>query len=339
MIMGESLATIGLRVSQQFKAAELVEKEGAILNEHQRFELWANSLGLYHRGHSSLDYRLRDSVPLLAYSSGLLHDLEVGLSNHAKSMADEVEEEEFPDYKDAGDESDDGSEEDFSSYLDQPLSVSFITNIAATVDRLYRLAFKIRNPAMRLGLSKALTYSEVDPDTGVDVINGYGAADLDHLKEIFRSYGHTIGDDPRDIHYLVRRLAKANTRRRQQFKYWRNRKVKYESVLIPSSAPLVHTDVLACDAPKPLEAQIGHLELTAPSQPSSATRLDLAKVRLDDDLSVITTTSFVALSDETDGDCVAIPPPPSLQPDVKELDCPYCYTMCPKKTFLGMAWE
>lgn len=30
----------------------------AIFNEQQRFGLWARNLGLYHRGHNSLDYRL-----------------------------------------------------------------------------------------------------------------------------------------------------------------------------------------------------------------------------------------------------------------------------------------
>ncbi|KAL4800384.1 hypothetical protein BDV19DRAFT_69030 [Aspergillus venezuelensis] len=339
MVVGESLASIGLRVSRQFRAAEQLEKGGAISNEHQRYELWANSLGLYHGGHSSLDYRFRDSAPLLAYASGLLHDLETTLSNHAKGVTDEADVERPTDDANMEDYSDGGSEEDFSSYLDQHLSISLITNIVATVDRLYRLAFKIRNPAMRSGLSKALTYAEIDPDTGVDIIEGYRAADLDHLKNLFRSYGHTISDDPKNLHYLVRRLAKANTRRRQQFKYWRKRKIKYERVINPDSGPLAHTDALTSDVPKLIDVQIGHLALAAPSQPSSATRLNPAKVKLDDDLSVVTTTSFVALSDERFGDHLAIPPPPSLRPDAKELECPYCYTICPKKTFLGTAWE
>ncbi|KAL2810943.1 hypothetical protein BJX63DRAFT_433767 [Aspergillus granulosus] len=163
--------------------------------------------------------------------------------------------------------------------------VSIIINIVGIVDELYHLVFDIRNPAIRLGFSKAFTYSEIDPDTEVNIIDGYRAVDLNHLKDLFRSYNHAVSDDPEDLHYLVRHLVKANTRRRQQFKYWRNHKIKHERVIIPASVPLAQTDTIACDASKPLDVQIGHLALAAPLQPSSTTRSDPAKVKLDDDLS------------------------------------------------------
>lgn len=51
----------------------------AISNELQRFELWATNLGLHHNGHSSLDYRLRDSVLVFGYTINLLRDLEQAL--------------------------------------------------------------------------------------------------------------------------------------------------------------------------------------------------------------------------------------------------------------------
>ena len=84
----ESLAQIGDRISKQFTASlGLVRNENdettlnrpELINETQRFELWAVNLGLYHKGHSSLDYRFRDSPPLLKYAYGLLRDLEGSL--------------------------------------------------------------------------------------------------------------------------------------------------------------------------------------------------------------------------------------------------------------------
>ena len=45
-------------------------------NESQRFELWATNLGLYHQGHSSLDYRFRDAASLYSFAYKLLQDLE-----------------------------------------------------------------------------------------------------------------------------------------------------------------------------------------------------------------------------------------------------------------------
>lgn len=45
-------------------------------NESQRFELWATNLGLYHQGHSSLDYRFRDANSVYDFAYKLLLDME-----------------------------------------------------------------------------------------------------------------------------------------------------------------------------------------------------------------------------------------------------------------------
>ena len=44
-------------------------------NESQRFDLWADNLGLHHRGHSSLQYRLREAAILESLVKSLLNDL------------------------------------------------------------------------------------------------------------------------------------------------------------------------------------------------------------------------------------------------------------------------
>jgi hypothetical protein len=77
----------------------------------------------------------------------------------------------------------------------------------------------------------------------------------------------------------------------------------------------------------------------APSQPSTATWLNAEKVRLDDDMSVISTVSFLPSSDGQDTDSVSLPPPPDIGPEVKEFECPYCFTMCPQKLANQKNWE
>ena len=47
--------------------------------EYQRFTLWANNFGLHHRGHSSLDYRLRESETLIGLFATLLASLKTSL--------------------------------------------------------------------------------------------------------------------------------------------------------------------------------------------------------------------------------------------------------------------
>lgn len=77
----EPLAEIGKLINAGFLNLEKSDTQSdstriAILNEQQRFQLWARNLGLYHRGHSSLDYRFRDSSFLFEYAFGLLRDLQ-----------------------------------------------------------------------------------------------------------------------------------------------------------------------------------------------------------------------------------------------------------------------
>jgi hypothetical protein len=85
---------------------------------------------------------------------------------------------------------------------------------------------------MRLGLSKAMKYCEIDPQTNIDLIKVFEHHDRLHVEELFRLSRHPApAPDPN--HYLVKRLAKANTRRRQQFRYWKKRRPTYEILQRP----------------------------------------------------------------------------------------------------------
>lgn len=80
----ETLAGIGHRVYYSFGSLTAVFRShndedaflSALVNESQRFGLWAKNLGLYNLDHGSLDYRFRDAPAVYQYTRHLLLDLE-----------------------------------------------------------------------------------------------------------------------------------------------------------------------------------------------------------------------------------------------------------------------
>ena len=79
-----SLATIGLQVDQKF-AKLVVDNDRChysdslreiLIDQRQRFRLWADNMGLCNYGHHSLDYRCRDAPKVYEYGRQLLTDLE-----------------------------------------------------------------------------------------------------------------------------------------------------------------------------------------------------------------------------------------------------------------------
>ena len=86
--MDETLTAIGHRIHSSFRSLESdigpsaddASFFPALVNESQRFGLWAKNLGLYGLGHSSLDYRFRDAPVVYQYTRNLLGNLEKSVS-------------------------------------------------------------------------------------------------------------------------------------------------------------------------------------------------------------------------------------------------------------------
>jgi hypothetical protein len=72
------ILTDALRASDS-KSTEEVDSD-ALEDEIGRFRVWAGNLGALQKGHSSLDYRLRDSPNLLSSALKLLNELEHNLN-------------------------------------------------------------------------------------------------------------------------------------------------------------------------------------------------------------------------------------------------------------------
>ena len=234
----------------------------------------------------------------------------------------------------------DSDSEDFDTYDTEPFAETAIANASRTIDRLYRLAFKIRNPATRIGFTKARNYQQIDAESGVDLIQAFRVLDFKHVQEMFLKYNpeadHHFADD-----VLVHRLAKSITQRRQQFKQWSSHRIKVEKAskndtsLIRSSNP-VRT--------RPLQEELlkvtphHNVAVTAPSVPSSATRIADAHINLEDDISVITTSTYVRLSQQPEYS-IEIPELPKKLRGEREFECPYCHILCPRSTGRPQAWK
>jgi hypothetical protein len=221
------------------KWASLIESE-ALQDEVGRFRVWSGNLGALQKGHSSLDYRLRDSPLLSTNTLKLLKELEDNI-NEAFALASEARlpyelqakpettEEEDDDDDDFFDDDDDEDDEAGSR---SELSMRF-SEIVDIIDNLYKLSVRIRTPTIRSRSLKAATYRPKDPETGVDVLSTYAEYDLRHVKELLRylRHPHEADSEGADHDYLAIRLSAAITLRRRQFKYWKRRKYSGPSLV------------------------------------------------------------------------------------------------------------
>ena len=212
--------------------------------------------------------------------------------------------------------------------LDEPLAKLALDNIRDTIDRLYRLSFKIRNPATRLGFSKAKRYRLLAED-GNDLRESLIAADLKHIDDLMTRHRKMPPEESRN-HFLVQRLAKANTTRRQQFGLWNRHKSKVEQQIERAGGSkniTLHYDSGTTSQPIPESI----------SQPSTATKIN-ASICLDETQSAYTSSTITALSREDQGCKIVIPRLPEKVRG-KDFECPYCYILCPGRISDGSAWR
>ncbi len=348
----ESLAAIGVRVRDLFANIIVSTQDNnfsdvqgispvALVDESQRFDLWALNLGLYKFDHSSLDYRFRDATSLQAFARKLLLGLEESLMTlrdeqvtvsptGSPTQEDVVEDSQKDGLSQPDVEHIDTDDEDFfDGEQDKSISQIVYEDIVGIIDRLYKLAFRIRNPATRLGFSKALAYQDIDEDSGVELIHEFSKLDLLHLREVF---GDLQRCPPQcfDTNFLVQRLANANTRRRQQFRYWRDHKLKLEGRLTmakPQEDGVV-TSKLTNEAFSPSEVR----------STTTATRLEQSKTELDDNVSLMSASTNAVALQRPDRKNKVSPLPKSFRMK-KEFECPYCFILCSRHTLGTRAWE
>ena len=130
------------------------------------------------------------------------------------------------------DDTSEDDSEDFDSFESSSINEIALENARGTIDKLYRLSFRIRNTLTRTGFTRAKHYRQIDKDTNVDLIEQYELQDLRHVEEVLSQMQNCRPHDCSNK-YLIKRLAAVNTRRRQQFGQWKSHKEKFERAQEP----------------------------------------------------------------------------------------------------------
>ena len=248
-----------------------------------------------------------------------------------------LNEAEYPDEGPTSDESGEidessGDEGSLDGFDDETTAKVAFSSVVDCIDRLFRLSMKVRNPTMRTGLSKGLSFRRIDDETGLDLFDRFADLKIDegHIENLFRA--HYLGR----ISYLIARLTKANIQRRRQFAYWSQHRLKLgkfcEKVNIIQGQRIQ------------IPALVGVSAVSQYSKPTTATQLVHGKISLDDDAQSAISTVSVNLPELTDSFCDfdTFPDPPSnsgAQKDLKEFECPYCYTVCSYRLLNRRKWR
>lgn len=216
-----------------------------------------------------------------------------------------------------------------------------IEDIGDIIDRLYKISTKIRNSATRTLSPKALYFKEVDPLSGVDLFDQFADLDERHIREVLRAYQP---DNPLvGASFLVKRLGQANTRRRKQFRYWRAHREKMARATAEIKQSRTNLPEIDPSRPERAKTVLGDEPRIVVSQQESpslttATRLDPVKIKMDDQESIISISSYapsIQGSDET----VQFPLPTPNISKGKYFECPYCFTLCSSVYLQRKAWR
>ncbi|KAJ4989340.1 hypothetical protein SVAN01_05065 [Stagonosporopsis vannaccii] len=341
---------------------EQIERE-SLEDEFGRFRVWSGNLGALQKGHSSLDYRLRDS-PLLSGNSlkfleELKHNLDEAIAivredrlpyeqQPKQNSSERKEEEDEDDFF-----SEDEEEEEEANGSRKELTMRY-EEIVDIIDNLYKLSVRIRTPTIRSRSLKAASYQPKDRDTGVDILSSYAQYDLQHVHELLRTLREPhIGDSQlKDEEYMGPRLARGITLRRRHFKYWKRHRDKLSAPTILEHENEDRQDHIKETVAVPLRNEESEIEAPKPmlmfpeppSQKTGRTMLSGTEAThhhqsLDDVVDTKSVTSYAVTVTDIHGKGVNLPPPPKNADGERDFECPYCYIICPARYGRGRPWR
>ncbi|EUC47258.1 hypothetical protein COCMIDRAFT_35250 [Bipolaris oryzae ATCC 44560] len=350
--------TTALKTSDR-KWTHAIDEE-ALEDEIGRFRVWAGNLGALQKGHSSLDYRLRDSPVSNTNTLKLLRELEANV-NEAYAVASGArlpyEEQARPDMTE--DDDDDSffsaDEDDDDSSSDEPrteLKMRF-GEIVDIIDNLYKLSVRIRTPGLRSRSLKASSYTQKDPETGIDIFDMYSEQDLKHVQELVSHLRqpYVANDTQEDQDFLIKRLSASVTLRRRHFKYWKRHRDKLSASAMSDDVQELHViaslerpAAASDESPEAHPVPIVTPLREAPSQKTGKTMLSGTEVTqlhqsLDDIVDTKSVTSYAVTVKDVHGKGIDLPPPPKSADGDKEFECPYCWIVCPARYGKGRAWK
>ncbi|KAH0370304.1 hypothetical protein KCU65_g2601, partial [Aureobasidium melanogenum] len=329
-----------------------------VKEEFGRFRIWTGNLGALAKGHSALDWRLRDANVMRSTVLSLLEELrntlELGISAVASDLVLHGSSEAFlgaePTDDDLPDDISLPSDDEFDAISPSEDSLSYLTQrIQEQVKDLYKLSFRIRNSTSKP--ARAIHYKEIDATFGLDIFGDcFASFDKNHVSELFKSLRPKHSSFNENDNLLVQRFAKANTARRRQFRYWQKhaQKLTYTDIAEPDPVVIKAAALETKPHQAPLEAQ-ATLKPMSGIQPSQShhgrtifttteatffdPKLDLTSLETQSVISSATTAR------DLEGKPAELPPPPAAALDGEDFVCPYCFVLCPSTHGQGRAWS
>jgi len=209
-----------------------------------------------------------------------------------------------------------------------------VQEAADILDRLFRIASKIRSPATRTVSSKALKFQLPDSVTGVDLFDQYTKFDQGHVQEMFRHNG--IDLNAINVTYLVDRMSRAITTRRRILAHGKRHRSKVAYAAQPNQA---QPNVRPRQNEQEDVTHLARLAVSAAglSNPTTATFLDPNKAILDAK-SNVSESVYAPTARGTDNAAVEVPPPPDIGND-RYFECPYCFFLCSKEYTRDKSWR
>ncbi|KAI0153069.1 hypothetical protein GGR57DRAFT_154927 [Xylariaceae sp. FL1272] len=362
------LRDLGSRVTDAFDRALSVDivperlSRFALHSEAERFQLWAHNLGLHQDGHASLDYRVRDSE----FVRDRLVEFIEELAGHVENLAaiivgDRKPAEDIDDPTDQHDCSTSSSSSDSDSNIctespsvaDSLHEVDIrLQSITDSLDDLYKLATKIRNPKNR----PSRTVQQLFKNSTTDDLEGYirqrEEVEANIISPFCREYiyqnidtGTTGGSSEEELtnivsqyadpsHWLISRAGKANARRKQQFIHWKEHATKLSRKHVAPKIPVAGP---AVPKTKVLLPRAATAEAVTPSLATSATKLPALKI--DDLKSEISHQSRISSIVRSRDSGINWPAPPKAGKKDKYFECPYCRVLCPVNYLRKGKWE
>lgn len=346
-----------------------------LISEEQRFMLWAHSLGLHNQGHSSLDYRVRDSVAVKSRLADILAELKEHLENLVSVHSGERQPFELavaaaasPD--DGASDRDSDARSMASTSTSPSLSsgetslyeVDFrMESVAETLDALYSLAAKIRNPRNRPQRSVDELYKHIPADVRKEFIQEREESAIamichvlrqdlseglqpEELKASGMSHDEILKNYASPSNWLVRRTGIANARRKQQFVYWREHAERISrgparDASLPRPKQRQYNNAPAADNKQLVQTmQPGLGASSRGSLATSATRFYESSIKQDDMKSVISNQSRVSTVMNLRGEKLEWPSPPVQTASNRFFTCQYCKIICPREYLATEAW-
>ncbi|OAK95358.1 hypothetical protein IQ06DRAFT_207180, partial [Phaeosphaeriaceae sp. SRC1lsM3a] len=266
-----------------------------------RFRLWVGNIGAHRKGRASLDYKLREASHIRDRVIELLQNLETVL----REALEIVTGKRVP-WEDLSDSDSDISETDLAPQDGEESTelAQLASNMTEINSCLMRLSLAIRNPA---------PHDQFKESKQINVTH-FEAFDIEHVR----------GKFPSAPEYLVLRLGKAISRRRQYLRYREEHRKKLEQGL--PIQPLPQETECMPEVVRTITAPSEKIDSTVASSIPLAIKASTSSSNLDDiDYYEDTLSQTSYASSSNDSSKLRPPPLPDAGQDGDPFECPLCF--------------